>query len=46
MTSGLKKIKKSTMAELIIDQILQMIEDGTFVPGQKLPSEKNLAEIL
>ena len=25
MTSGLKKIKKSTMAELIIDQILQML---------------------
>lgn len=46
MTNGLKKIKKSTMAELIIDQILQMIEDGTFVPGQKLPSEKKLAEIL
>ena len=46
MTSGLKKIKKSTIAELIIDQILQMIEEGKFIPGQKLPSEKELAEIL
>ena len=46
MTSDLKKIKKATMAELIIDQILQMIEEGKFVPGQKLPSEKELAEIL
>ena len=45
-TSGLKQIKKSTMSELIIDQMLQMIDQGIFVPGQKLPSEKELAEIL
>ncbi|MEG2153247.1 MAG: FadR/GntR family transcriptional regulator [Clostridia bacterium] len=45
-SSGLKQIKKSTMAELIIDQVLQMIDQGIFVPGQKLPSEKELLEIL
>ena len=43
---GLKKIKKATMAEMIIDQILTMIEEGKFRPGEKLPSEKELAEIL
>jgi len=44
--SGLKKIKKATMAEMIIEQILNMIQEGVFHPGQKLPSEKELAEIL
>jgi GntR family transcriptional repressor for pyruvate dehydrogenase complex len=44
--SGLKKIKKATMAEMIIEQILGMIQEGVFQPGQKLPSEKELAEIL
>ena len=45
-SNGLKKIKKATMAELIIEQILNMIQEGVFQPGQKLPSEKELAEIL
>jgi len=45
-TAGLKKIKKATMAEMIIEQILNMIQEGVFQPGQKLPSEKELAEIL
>ena len=43
--NGLKSIKKETMADLIIDQILHMIEEGAFVPGQKLPSEKEFAAI-
>lgn len=46
MKQNFKRIKKSTLSDSIINQILQMISEGELLPGQKLPSERALAEIL
>ena len=41
-----KKIKRSTVTETIIEQIKDMIEKGELKPGVRLPSERDLAELL
>jgi len=41
-----KPIRKTTVSAEIIDQIMSMIRDGTLKPGDKLPSERELGELL
>ena len=41
-----KKINKSSISDYIIEQIKQMILDGTLSPGDTLPSERELSELL
>lgn len=41
-----KQIKKATLSDSIIKQIFEMISQGNILPGQKLPSERDLAEAL
>jgi GntR family transcriptional repressor for pyruvate dehydrogenase complex len=45
MKNDFKKIKKEKISDLIVEQFNQMITDGTFKPGDKLPSERELVEI-
>lgn len=40
------KVVKSTVAGQVIDQIKQLLADGRLQPGDKLPSERQLAEML
>lgn len=40
------KIKKSTVSDSIISQIQDMILEGSLKPGERLPSERELAESL
>lgn len=42
----LKKIKKETVTETIINQFMALIEEGSFESGQQLPSERELASLL
>lgn len=44
--NGFKRITKETVSETIIKQIKDMITNGTLIPGQRLPSERELAETL
>ncbi|MDX9871524.1 MAG: FadR/GntR family transcriptional regulator [Clostridia bacterium] len=46
MELNFKQIKKSTLSDSIIKQIFEMISQGNIAPGQKLPSERDLAEAL
>lgn len=46
MNLNFKQIKKSTLSDSIIKQIFEMITQGNILPGQKLPSERDLAEAL
>lgn len=41
-----KQIKKSTLSETIIIQIKEMIVNGDFKPGDRLPSERELTKLL
>lgn len=41
-----RKIRKSTISETIINQIIDMITQGIIKPGQRLPSERELAELM
>lgn len=41
-----KKIKKITAAENIVEQIKEMITNGDISPGEKLPSERELASMM
>lgn len=40
------KIKKTNISEQVFDQLKQQILDGTWVPGQKISSENELASAL
>jgi GntR family transcriptional repressor for pyruvate dehydrogenase complex len=40
------KFVKSTVSSLVIDQIKQLLADGQLQPGDRLPSERQLAEML
>lgn len=42
----LKKISKHTVAAQVIEQLTELIRDGSLKPGDKLPSEKSMAEQL
>ena len=42
----LEPIKKTRLYEDIADQLISLIQDGTLAPGDKLPSERQLAEDL
>jgi GntR family transcriptional repressor for pyruvate dehydrogenase complex len=42
----LKKVKRTTLTESITVQILNMVENGEFKEGQRLPSEREMAEML
>ena len=38
------KIKPARLADRIVAQLEQMLLDGVYAPGQRLPSERELAE--
>ena len=42
----LEPIKKTRLYEDIADQLISLIQDGTLAPGDRLPSERQLAEDL
>jgi GntR family transcriptional repressor for pyruvate dehydrogenase complex len=42
---GIEKIKRSTLTEGVISRIKAMIEDHNFAAGEKLPTERELAEM-
>jgi GntR family transcriptional repressor for pyruvate dehydrogenase complex len=44
-TGGVEKIKRSTLTEGVISRIKIMIENHDFVAGEKLPTERELAEM-
>lgn len=46
MEDKFKKIKRSTVADTIVEQIKQMILEEKLLPGERLPSERELADML
>lgn len=46
MNLNFKQIKKSTLSDSIVQQIIEMISAGNILPGERLPSERDLAEAL
>ncbi|MPM63252.1 HTH-type transcriptional regulator LutR [bioreactor metagenome] len=46
MAQNFKRIKKGTLSQSIIEQIKKMIENEELKPGDTLPSERELAEML
>ena len=38
------KIKPAKLSDQIVGQLEQMLLEGSFAPGQKLPTERELAE--
>jgi len=46
MLESLQRIKVQNPVDLIISQIRDLISSGTILPGEKLPSERKLAEHL
>ncbi len=46
MEDKFKKIKRSTVSDTIIEQIKQMILEEKLLPGERLPSERELADML
>jgi GntR family transcriptional repressor for pyruvate dehydrogenase complex len=40
-----QKISKSTSSEIIVEQILDQVRDGNLQSGQKLPPEREMAEM-
>ncbi len=43
---GLKPVRQIAAHELVLDQMRRSMETGQFSPGDRLPSERELAEIL
>lgn len=43
---NIEKIAKKKVSALVAEQIETMIKDGTFRPGEKLPSIRKLCELL
>lgn len=39
-------VEKSTLAQSVAERLLRLIADGTFKPGEKMPSERELMERL
>ncbi len=46
MEDKFKKIKRSTVSDTIVEQIKQMIMEEKLLPGERLPSERELADML
>ncbi len=46
MSKLFNSVKRATVAETIVEQVKELIIDGQLTPGQKLPSERELAEEL
>lgn len=46
MTKLFNHVKRSTVAETIVEQVKELIIEGQLTAGQKLPSERELAEEL
>ena len=46
MTKLFDHVKRSTVSETIVEQVKELIIDGQLTAGQKLPSERELAEEL
>ena len=46
MESDLRPIERRRVYDSIVDQIRRLIADGTWKPGQRLPSERELTEML
>ncbi len=46
MTALFKPIRPKKLSEEIVDQIQGRISDGQLKPGERIPSERNLAEML
>ncbi len=46
MSPMFEEVKKLTVAETIVNQVKERILEGQLIPGQKLPSERELAEQL
>lgn len=44
MPTKYKKVKQPKISEVILQQLEEMILEGTLSPGQKLPAERDLAE--
>lgn len=44
--SSIRKIEHAAAHELVVDQIRRAIQLGRFLPGDKLPAERDLAELL
>ncbi len=40
--ASLRRIKRTTLTDSVIEQLLEMIQDGALLPGQRLPSEHEL----
>jgi GntR family transcriptional regulator, transcriptional repressor for pyruvate dehydrogenase complex len=40
--ASLRKIKRTTLTDSVIEQLLEMIQDGALLSGQRLPSEHEL----
>ncbi len=43
MSSTYKKVKQPKISDVILQQLEEMILEGTLMPGQKLPAERELA---
>ena len=41
---SLKPIERTTIADQVRRQLLELIREGKFSPGQKMPSERQLCE--
>ena len=46
MTTLFKKIRPKKLSEEIVEQIQARISDGQLKPGERIPSERNLASVL
>lgn len=46
MESDLRPVERQRVYDSIVDQIQQLITSGTWLPGQRLPSERELTETL
>ncbi len=44
--TGFAKIETKTKYSMIIDQIMELIQNGAYKPGDKLPNERQMAEAL
>ena len=46
LTSGITPIEHSSVYELVVEQLRRAIHMGTYAPGEKLPPERELSQLL